>query len=58
MIIDLQKYEKLVCFFECKERKGFFELIEDIFKVHKDIKLIKDDIFAKITFISMTGNFD
>lgn len=25
-----------------KTRKDFFEHIEDIFKVHKDVKLIKD----------------
>jgi len=42
MVIDLQKYEKLPCLFERKVRKDYFELIEDIFKVRKDVKLIKE----------------
>ena len=43
-MIDLQNYEKLLCFFERKVRKDFFELIENIFKTRKDVKLIKEKV--------------
>jgi hypothetical protein len=35
MIIDLQNYEKLLCFFEHKVRKDFFDIIENILRITK-----------------------
>jgi hypothetical protein len=35
MIIDLQNYEKLLCFFERKVRKDFFDNIENILRIAK-----------------------
>jgi len=38
MIIDLQKYEKLVCFFERKERKDFFSLLKIFLRFTKTLR--------------------
>lgn len=35
MIFDLQNYEKLLCFFERKVRKDFFDIIENILRIAK-----------------------
>jgi len=35
MIIDLQNYEKLLCFFKRKVGKDFFDIIENILRITK-----------------------